>query len=329
MTTVVLPTRPAPAAQRGLRPRGTTWLAWRQSRMALLVVTLGYLAALAYLLYQHHQFDVTTARFRGLDCSTDTQDRLSFISAKCGLSGLAVMQAASDVHRLATVALVLPGLLGAVLAAQPLAADFEHGRHQLLWSQSVSPRRWFTQRLLLPAATLLVLSTLLSLTLRWAVLWSHPALPLEDWSFDDASEALAPVYPLLVLAAFALGALVGLLLHRVLAALGATLALYGALVYGIEHLRPYLLPFRTVVSAPGHGRLPDGTWVYDFGPVIDGRHLHYSACSRVNCDNVPTWSVYHAASQFGPTLWIEAGVLAALTAVLVALAYRRLRAVAR
>ncbi|WP_042415158.1 hypothetical protein [Streptacidiphilus anmyonensis] len=330
MSSAVLATRETSAAPRsGLRPRGVTWLTWRQTRAALLVVTLGYAAALAYLLYQHHQFDVTTVRLRGLHCSTDTRDPVSVITANCNLAALAVMQAASGVHRLATVALAAPGLLGAVLAAQPLAVDLERGRHRLLWSQSVSPRRWFTQRMLLPAAILLVLSAVLSVALRWAVLWTHPALPIEDWSFDNASDALAPVYPLLTLAAFALGAVVGLLLHRVIAALGITLALYGVLLYGMAQVRPYLVPLHRKVVGPGDP-WPSGDWVYDSGPVVHGKDFSYSACPvATGCDKEPSWILYHPLSQFGPMLWVETGMLAALTAGLVALAYRRLLALTR
>ncbi|WP_042371859.1 hypothetical protein [Streptacidiphilus neutrinimicus] len=327
MTTAALPARSGPAVRRGLRPRGVTWLTWRQTRLALLVVTLGYLAALAYLLYQRHQLDVMQARYSGLQCDSTTRGTVSEIVGECGRTGMALAATANSLHEFASYAAVVPGLLGAALAAQPLAADFEHGRHLLLWSQSVSPRRWFTQRLVLPAAVLVVLSTALSAAMRWAAFWSHPASSMNDLAFAFPSDAMVPVYPLLTLTAIALGALVGLLWRRVIPALGTTLALYGALLYGIEKVRPYLLPFRRTVFAPG--AMPGDAWAYDFGPVVHGKDLPYSACDHLACENLSNWTVYHSLSQFGPMLWVETGVLAVLTVGLVALAYRRLLAVTR
>ena len=43
---------------------------------------------------------------------------------------------------------LLPGLIG-VLLATPLVLEFDHGTYRLAWTQSVTPRRWLTVRLVL------------------------------------------------------------------------------------------------------------------------------------------------------------------------------------
>jgi hypothetical protein len=241
---------------------------------------------------------------------------------------MGVYRVVDALHEAAVAVLVLPGLVGAVLAAQPLATDFERGRHLLLWSQSVSPRRWLTHRLALPAGAVLVLGTVLSTILRWAVFWSRPAPSLDYWNSAFTVQVMVPAYPALMVTAFVIGALVGLLLHRVIPALGVTLGLYAALVYGLDQLSPFLLPFHRAVLPPGV-EAPAGAWVLDSGAVWNGKEIPFSQCPDTGCVSVPTWLRYHPVSQLGPMLWIETGILAALTAGLVALAFRRLRALTR
>ncbi|SEM24504.1 hypothetical protein [Streptacidiphilus jiangxiensis] len=321
MTTAVLTARPA--ARGGFRPRGIAWLIWRQNRIMFAVLTIGFAALVVYLLHERSALDTAVARVQALHCNS-TQP----YSPACGDADMAQYAIPEAWHQTMFGLALLPGVFGAVLGAQPLATDFERRRTLLLWSQSVSPRRWLTYRLALPSAVLLVLSTALSVTVRWGGFWSRPPVHLASWGSGEDFMALVPLYPLLTLAAFALGALVGLLLHRPIAALGVTFILYAGLLWSLDVVRPYLLPSYSMVERPGWNQ-PDGAWVFDIGVVLGGKQVPYSQCPDMGCGDVPNWVRFHLISQFGPMLWIETGILAALTGLLVLACYRRLRALTR
>ncbi|RAG86995.1 hypothetical protein DN069_03260 [Streptacidiphilus pinicola] len=289
--------------------------------MGLLVVAALVIAGVSLLLYERHQLELAHARWIALRCDSGGDT-----GPACTNADNAAFDIRGQWSNLALAILALPGLVGAVLAAQPLAADLERGRHLLLWSQSVSPRRWLSHRLALPAVVLLVLSTVLSVAVRWAAYWSHPQ---PEWNETYGSHDLVPVYPVLTLAALALGASVGLTLRRVIPALGVTLFLYGVLVFVIEQVRPYLMPLHFMVLSDGSGP-PQGAWVESIGVVLNGKPVSFSQCWNGGCGgHVPTWVRFHPPSEFSPMLWIETGILAALTAVLLVLAYRRLAALTR
>jgi hypothetical protein len=179
---------------------------------------------------------------------------------------------------------------------------------------------------MLPAAVLLVLSTALSVTAQWGATWSHPELDLGTWGSALDFYAVLPVYPMLTLTAFALGALVGLLLHRVIPALGVAFALFGALGWALEQVRPYLLPMHLAIGGGGRAMAGD-SWVYASGVMFQGRRTTYDACPGPDyCAHAPRWVQFHPAGDFAPMVAIMTGILAAVTALLLLGAYRRLRA---
>ncbi|MEY9874698.1 hypothetical protein ABH931_004198 [Streptacidiphilus sp. MAP12-33] len=322
MTTATL--APRPATRGGLRPRGLGWLIWRQNRITLAVLTVGCAALIAYLLHERSALDTVVARMNALHCDPD-----NLSSTACAQADSARYGIAESWHQAVSATLLLPGIFGAVLAAQPLATDFERRRHLMLWSQSVSPRSWFTYRMALPGAALLVLSTVLSVVVRWGGFWSHPGFGLSSWESPEDFFAVVPVFPALVLATFALGALVGLLLHRPIPALGVTVVLYVALVWALDKLRPHLMPTFSMVGGTNATGMPGNAWVVDDGIVLNGRWVGYGQCPGRDCSNAQWWMRYHTVAQFSPMLWIMTGILAVLTVLLVLASYRRLRALTR
>jgi len=316
---------PAPAARRplrALRPRGLGWLIWRQNRLALAVLALGTVVVVAFLLRERFTVDDLDTRFKALGCTTG-------FSPSCA-TVIQQQEALQGNWRTAMLALmVLPALLGALLAAQPLAGDLEHGRHTMLWTQSVSPSRWLTHRLVWPALVLTLVGTAISLTAGWGWDWSNPPLPLGSWDQGTASQTMAPVYPALMLTAFALGAAVCLLVRRTIPAVVATLGLYGGLMAAVQLLYPYLMPLRTVVHHGGDDLLPTD-WIVSDGAVEAGRMIPYSQCGPSNCaaGNL-TFEKFHPMTDFWPMEYIETGVLVVLAAALTGLAYWALRRLTR
>jgi hypothetical protein len=319
------PAAPAPAGRRPLRavrPRGLGWLVWRQNRVACAVLALGTALLVTLLLHDRSTVGDLDARFKALGCGT------AFPPA-CTTVVQQQMAVQSDWHTAMLALMVLPALLGVLLAAQPLAGDLEHGRHSMLWTQSVSPRRWLTHRLVWPALALALVGTALSLTAGWCWDWSNPPLTLDSWDQGTASQTIAPVYPALMLTAFALGAAVCLLVRRTIPAVAATLGLYGGLLFVIYELYPYLLPTQTVIHHGGDD-LPDTDWIIRDGAVEAGRLIPYSQCGPSNCaaGNL-TFETFHPMSDFWPMELIETGVLLAVAAGLAALAYWALRRLTR
>jgi hypothetical protein len=155
------------------------------------------------------------------------------------------------------------------------------------------------------------------------------------------------------LAAFAIGAVVGMLIRRVVPAMAATLAAYAGLAFATGlYLRPhYLTPLtaRNLFSPPASAWILSQQWTragrtvspstmnqilnsmfYRLLPVV-----HHSAAKgsdvkaqkyQTNLDILHSlvqhgytqWTTYQPASRFWPFQWIEGGWLLALSVLLIA-----------
>ncbi len=124
------------------------------------------------------------------------------------------------------------GALGVLLGAPLVAAEFERGTHQWVWTQGVGRTRWMSVKVLLLAVAVGVLCLGLSLAFRW---WDAPLASLtgpfgKEGSFDNAPLILA-AYGIL---AFGLGIAASTLLRRTVAAIGLALLLFVAIHLGLS-----------------------------------------------------------------------------------------------
>jgi hypothetical protein len=155
-------------------------------------------------------------------------------------------------------------------------------------------------------------------------------MPLSTRVFDLTGVA----FPAWTLAAFAIGALAGMLIRRVVPAIAATLAIYGGLALATtlwlrEHYMTPLLTSRLDV--------PDSAWIvsqwytkggtFAFGARGSGIVSAVSQlCPFFNgppaqCltqNGYTQWTSYQPAGRFWPFQWIEAGWLVALSVLLIA-----------
>jgi hypothetical protein len=144
------------------------------------------------------------------------------------------------------------------------------------------------------------------------------------------------------LAAFAIGALAGTLIRRVVPALAATLAAYAglALAAGMYLRQHYLAPLVTHST-----NLPGSAWIISHWYTKGGRLVsqsaisqmlrgyHHAPATQVGPNTFQTvldpvryltqhgymnWTSYQPASRFWPFQWIEGGWLLALSVLLVA-----------
>jgi hypothetical protein len=220
VTTLTVPT---PLEQdpstRPLPWRRMAWVSWRHHRIALGGVTV-FLAAVAVWLWivglqLHHAYDAAIA-CRPAGSTACSELILNFRVTGGTLKGGFVLQP-------------LPALIGAFVGPQVLARELETGTFRYAWTQGFGRRRWTLAKLVLLGAAVTALAGAFGVLVSWyyqpylATGRLHdPTSALPHWLFDLRGVAFAAW----TLAAFAMGALAGLLIRRVVPAIAATLAGY-------------------------------------------------------------------------------------------------------
>ncbi|MFZ0186653.1 MAG: ABC transporter permease subunit [Streptosporangiaceae bacterium] len=345
MTALTVPARPAEDDAR-LRPvpwRRMAGVTWRQHRFALLgVVTL--LGAVAVYLWiaglQLHRAYAAAIACHPVG-SPACQDLVNTFN------GMGTFLANGSIPQ------ALPVLIGAFVGAPVLARELETGTYRYAWTQGFGRWRW-TLGKLVPLAILLVAATgafgvLLSWYYRPYFAAGHQALGLSRTSpFNTGLFDLREVaFPAWTLVAFAIGALAGMLIRRVVPAIAATLVLYAGLAFAVglfvrEH---YLTPLLTTnLTVPGSAWILSQWWtkggttlsqstiqqVMDpvmqrLMPAVPPDQVHlYKLPTFLNAEQYLTqhgytyWTRYQPGSRFWPFQWIEGGWLLALSALLIA-----------
>jgi len=135
-----------------------------------------------------------------------------------------------------------PALIGAFWGAPLIAREFEAGTHRLVWTQSISRRRWLAVKLaVVGTATVLATALLSGLVTWWAAPLDHAAADAYE-TFDQRD-----VVPIgYALFALALGVTAGLVLRRTLPAMALTLAgLLTVRIMVADGIRPLMAAPRT------------------------------------------------------------------------------------
>lgn len=157
----------------------------------------------------------------------------------------------------------VPALVGMFLGAPLLARELESGTFQFAWTQGMGRARWTALKLLLLAVPVAAGAGVLGMLFAWSY---QPYVPLgvaSGWQsalFDVSGLTLAGW----ALLGFALGALAGLVLRRIVAAMASTAACIAALaaltwwqldnlLLGIAPLTARTAPY---YAAPGPGQGP-------------------------------------------------------------------------
>jgi ABC-type transport system involved in multi-copper enzyme maturation permease subunit len=313
------------------------WVTWRQHRVALASVTalLGALAVWLWLagLRLHHAYAAAIAchTTSSLACQNLVN---TFNNMDDFLANGFILQA-------------VPVLIGAFAGAPVLARELETGTFRYAWTLGIGRWRWALAKLVPLAIVLATAAGALGVLLSW---YYQPY-------FNDANQNVSlnevtPFFPGLfdlhgvtfaawTLAAFAIGALAGMLIRRVVPAIVATLASYTGLACATDLLlrQHYLTPLLT--SNPD---VPSSAWIMSqwwtrggtFAFVSPPDSLLNQFCSALPPDDfgrkpkVTTlaeciaqhgytqWTRYQPASRFWPFQWIEGGWLLALSALLIA-----------
>jgi ABC-type transport system involved in multi-copper enzyme maturation permease subunit len=323
MTALTMPARPKHDA--GLRPvpwRRMAWVTWRQHRAALggVAVFLGAFAVYLWLtgLQMHHAYTADCHPASSVACTLNFTGRY-----------------ATTGNVVSIFVQVVPALIGAFAGAPVLARELETGTFRYAWTQGIGRRRWTVAKLVLLAVAVAAAAAAFSALFSW---YNQPffaagyVIPFSTRLFGLREVSFAAW----TLAAFAIGALAGMLIRRVVPAIAATLAVYAglALATALWLRQHYMAPL--VTTKPN---LPGSAWAVSQWYTKGGKFAfgaHGSGIANaVNqlCDNgnsglspgqclsqhgYTVWTSYQPASRFWPFQWIEGGWLLALSVLLIA-----------
>jgi hypothetical protein len=231
----------------------------------------------------------------------------------------------------------VPALIGAFIGAPVLARELETGTFRFAWTQGIGRWRWTLGKLVPLAVVVAGAAAAFSVLFSW---YSQPffaagyAIPFSTRLFDLSGVA----FTAWTLVAFAIGALAGMLIRRVVPAIAATLTVYAglALTAGLLLREHYMTP--VVTNSPN---LPDSAWAISQWYSKDGAYafpargsalvdavnqlcparIGASFGSPAQCltqHGYTVWTSYQPGSRFWPFQWIEGGWLLAVSMLLIA-----------
>ncbi len=344
--------------------RGAAWLSLRQERTSLLAGAAVLLAVCAWVLFFTWRIDswVTANSLQGC--------KEVYFPPECeGVRARAAelsMWWPRGVVATGWVLFALPAVLGLFVGAPLLAREFESGSYRLAWTQSVSRTRWLAGRLAAPFVLVLLGSVLLAGVSTWFERVVEGRLGVAGyyhWFTWMSRTTSGPAVVGFCLLGLAVGATVGLVVRRVVAAMAVTAVLTVGLRLAVDELRflftpalEALAPVRVVTELTGPdtmlygngfpvgGPLESMTVETGFGtssgtdlPVDpsglatlpDGRLLcDYGACHGQADSITEAYALYHPASHHWPMLWTQTGICLAVSALLVGFCFlwvRRMR----
>jgi hypothetical protein len=325
-----------------LRPvpwRRMVWVVWRQHRLALAGVAALFGVAGAYLLITGLQMygdyaSVTACRPAASEiCVRAATDFLAAHAPGAGIS-FALLQ-------------MIPALVGAFLGAPLIAREFETGTFRYAWTQGFGRTRWAVANLVPLAIVVTVAAGLFSLVVSWYFAPLNGAGDDNGPLYPTIFDLLGVAFAAWTLAAFAIGALAGVLIRRVIPAMVTTMAVWAglALATGL-FLRPhYMAPLTTGdPNAVAHGDwVMSQVWTQSGQPVtldmlnrtlgaVDVRaitpQLFQPGPSTPASLGDPVQyliqhgytylTTYQPASRFWTFQWIEGGGLLVLSLLLIA-----------
>ena len=261
MTALTVPARPEEDAS--LRPvpwRRMAWVTWRQHRIALagVAVFLGVLAVCLWLTgrHLHHAYAAAIAACRPANSLACPNMVIAFDGTNGFLANGVILQA-------------VPVLIGAFVGAPVLAREMETGTFRYAWTQGFGRWRWALAKLVLLAVTVAAAAGVFSLLLSWYYqpyfAAGNQAVSLTEMTpfFPGLFDLRGIGFAAWTLAAFAVGALAGMLIRRVVPAIAVTLVAYAGLAFATGGwLRPaYMTPVVTSnLNVPGSAWIISQWW---------------------------------------------------------------------
>jgi len=295
-----------------------TWLLWRQHRAQMAIVA-ALLAVFAVPV-------VVTGR--NLTAALNACSHSS-----CG--GLFTHYDAIVTAVNLTVA--VPLIFGIFWGVSVIGRELEAGTAALAWSQSVTRRHWVRVKLLWLFGSTLAASSTLSALVTW---WSNTRNVVQESRFAGLPFDLQNLSPVgFSMFSAALGLAAGIAWRRVLPAVATTIVGFVGVRMIVELVfRPsYLAPLTRYVSMTAPPEGPPGSLVQDTeltlrGHLVSGKVRIPDTCTPSKAFNdcmdrlgYRVRITYQPAGRYWTFQWIEFGIFAALSVVLVAVSVVLLR----
>jgi ABC-type transport system involved in multi-copper enzyme maturation permease subunit len=287
------------------------WLLWRQHRvqLAILVVLLGAFAAPVLITGMHLR-----SAFNACQASDG-----------CGGNLLAGY---NSVNTLVDVTILIPVVIGLFWGAGLVGRELENGTAALVWTQTVSKRHWLRAKLVTLFVASAVSGAAVSALVTW---WSSTRNATVESRFGGLQFDIQGIAPVgYTLFASALGLTAGIVWRRTLPAMATTVGGFLAARMIIElFVRPHymspvvkLYPLKQIDPIPV-GSLSISTDLLRNGHVVngpiqvqcDGTREQMNACMDRLGYHVQ--ATYQPAGRYWTFQWIEFGIFAGLTALLV------------
>jgi ABC-2 family transporter protein len=220
MSLLTLPAQPAAGAGPALRPvpwPRMVWVTWRQHRGLLVSVTAVLAVVSAFLLVMglkvHHDYTAL------INCQPASSTACSTLNRNFNNTDWPISNTVAILMGLA------PALLGAFTGPAVLARELETGTFRYAWTQGIGRVRWTIAKLALLAVVITVMTWAFSQLYAW---FFEPARQFESKNVLDAGvfETRGIAFAAWTLAAFAIGAFLGMLIRRIIPAMAATLGAY-------------------------------------------------------------------------------------------------------
>lgn len=214
------------------------WLTWRQHRGEAFVI-VGVLAALAALLIVTGHDIAALYSQLGVGACAAHPDQPS-----CGTIIAAFQDTVNNrygpLFPAFTFLKLAPALVGMLVGAPLVARELEYGTHRLVWTQSVTRRRWVSVKLgLVLGGCLLVVAILTALVVWWRGPFDALGGHIDAQAFD--LEGLVPLAYMAFALALAIAA--GTLLRKSIPAMAVTVGGFFVIRLLVElFARPYYLP---------------------------------------------------------------------------------------
>jgi hypothetical protein len=230
---------------------------------------------------------------------------------------------------------VVPALIGVFAGAPLLAREIEAGTFRFAWTQGCGRLRWSVTKLILLGAPLAAAAWAFSVLFSW---YYHPffAEGLDGVLAPQLFDLRGVAYAAWTLAAFAIGALAGVLIKRTVSAMAASLATWTGLdLATVLFLRKH---YEAPLIAKGAGPESSNVWVVGQWFTGPGGHqvsqqtigaiVQHAPASVQGARNagVPVswlaqhhysqWWAYQPQSRFWHFQFIEGGWLLALSVAL-------------
>jgi len=306
------------------------WLMWRQhrSQAALATIALGALAIILAITGVHM---ATTYHSALRSCAA---------TGTCDSVGDGLFNGDGAIIDLVNFTVVVPVLIGLFWGAPVVAREIEEGTHRLIWTQSITRRRWLT----IETITLIAAATIVTGMLAVAVTWWSRTLDLSQQNRFNKFDIQGFVPIAYAVFAAALGLTAGIVIRRTLPALATTLAtVVGLRMVIANYLRPhYLAPMTKAVPISSSSGLTGSIWtlstrivdatgatvptdgIVSALPAACRQYIGTTRAQVLGCLANQGWQnkiVYQPANRFWTFQAIESAIFVVLAAALVATSF--------